>query len=255
MTGTVIGTSFAELRYVRDLIKDRSRLKFCVDLCHVHVRNYDLSSDSGLARFFADMKDVLGAENVVCVHVSEAVHAYGTGKDVHSRIGSGTIGVDSLRHIMRHSSLSHVGFILETPRLYRKHTSSKIERAEVRRLKEELEYVTLLASLSDRHWEAMKDDLIRDHEKRWKSLSAVYAKLRPHPRGHNNSPNKRKNLETKGWQMEIKQESPTPKREDLARNMDCHLGQRSRRSERLVTMNIKEEDKSRVGLVFSQKPP
>lgn len=85
--GTLLGTSLPSLASIRSLSAYPERVKYCLDLCHVHSASHDLSTESGRGRFEVDVERYLGREHVVLVHVSECGVVGGSGGDVHRPFG------------------------------------------------------------------------------------------------------------------------------------------------------------------------
>jgi endonuclease IV len=83
----VVGSSIEELGAIRSLCRNRRRVKFCLDICHVHAMGSDLSTVPGVRRFQQRVIDVLGAENVVCMHISDCATPCGEKKHSHVAVG------------------------------------------------------------------------------------------------------------------------------------------------------------------------
>ena len=61
-----------------------SRLKVCLDLCHLHVGEFDLSTEVG-RRGLMNGVDQLGAENVAALHVSDSYGLHASGQYAHAK--------------------------------------------------------------------------------------------------------------------------------------------------------------------------
>jgi len=57
----------------------------------------------------------LDPARVAVVHVNDSRDPLGSRRDRHARIGDGTIGVDTLRSVVRLPELRHAPLLLETP--------------------------------------------------------------------------------------------------------------------------------------------
>lgn len=73
--------SLSQLKWLRDQIGPR--LKLCLDLCHLHVDQYDLATDAGRKQLLLDI-DELGAESIAAIHVSDSHEKHGGTKDEHA---------------------------------------------------------------------------------------------------------------------------------------------------------------------------
>ena len=81
----MIGSSLTDLQAIHRLVEDKDRLKFCLDVCHVHSSLYDLSTKDGRGEMMWELDAYLGLENIVCVHVSDTHAEHGSGVDQHCR--------------------------------------------------------------------------------------------------------------------------------------------------------------------------
>jgi len=55
----------------------------CLDLCHIHVDQFDLSTPSGRGALFADL-ELVGWDNIAAIHVSDSKEVHGGKKDRHA---------------------------------------------------------------------------------------------------------------------------------------------------------------------------
>lgn len=69
--GSAVGRTFLELSMIRRASTYPDRVKFCIDVAHVHAMSFDLACPLDRALFTEEVDDLLGAENVVCMHVSD----------------------------------------------------------------------------------------------------------------------------------------------------------------------------------------
>lgn len=111
--GSEIGRSFEELAAIYDGVKYNDKLRICFDTCHVNDAGYDIVNDfEGVMEQF-DKK--LGKGQIAVFHINDSKNSMGAGKDRHANIGEGTIGFDTLRHIVHHPDFPGIPRILETP--------------------------------------------------------------------------------------------------------------------------------------------
>ena len=111
--GSEIGRSFEELAAIYDGVKYNDKLRICFDTCHVNDAGYDIVNDfEGVMEQF-DKK--LGKDQIAVFHINDSKNSMGAGKDRHANIGEGTIGFDTLRHIVHHPDFPGIPRILETP--------------------------------------------------------------------------------------------------------------------------------------------
>ena len=111
--GSEIGRSFEELAAIYDGVKYNDKLRICFDTCHVNDAGYDIVNDfEGVMEQF-DKK--LGKDQIAVFHINDSKNSMDAGKDRHANIGEGTIGFDTLRHIVHHPDFPGIPRILETP--------------------------------------------------------------------------------------------------------------------------------------------
>lgn len=112
-SGTKLGGDFEHLDYV--LTESEQDLEVCVDTAHAFAAGYDLSSADAVDSVVAEFDDVVGLENLACVHLNDSKHECGTNKDEHAHIGEGYIGEEGMSAFVNHPDLEDVPLVLETP--------------------------------------------------------------------------------------------------------------------------------------------
>jgi deoxyribonuclease-4 len=114
--GTALGSTFEELRELRDALplEVRHRVGFCVDTAHLHAAGYDVAGD--VDAVWAEFDRVVGLSHLKCMHLNDSRAARGSHLDRHAWIGNGTIGPDAFRKIMRDPRFAGVIKIIETPK-------------------------------------------------------------------------------------------------------------------------------------------
>ena len=132
-SGTKLGDEFEHLAGVRE--RSHMDVEFCLDTAHAFAAGYDLSTPAEVEAVIAEFDDVVGLDDLRCVHLNDSKHACGTNKDEHAHIGEGLIGVDGMSALLNHASLSNVPFVLETPTENGKGFAWNVER--VRELRDE----------------------------------------------------------------------------------------------------------------------
>ncbi len=111
--GTEIGARFEHLAEIRNGVEHPERIGICLDTCHVFSAGYDIVH--ALDGVLEEFDRVLGLEHLRAIHLNDSMMPFGAGKDRHSTIGTGEIGLEALLRVMRHPKLSHLPFYLETP--------------------------------------------------------------------------------------------------------------------------------------------
>jgi deoxyribonuclease-4 len=115
-TGTSLGSTFEELRCLRDAVGEhvRHRIGVCADTCHLYSAGYDMVRDyDGVwARWGAE----IGFEHLHCLHLNDSKTPFGSRRDRHELIGEGTLGPEPFRRIMRDPRFERVIKVIETPK-------------------------------------------------------------------------------------------------------------------------------------------
>ncbi|MFB6189238.1 MAG: deoxyribonuclease IV [Halapricum sp.] len=112
-SGTKLGDQFEHLAAVRE--RTSLHIEFCLDTAHVFAAGYDLSTPAAVDETVAEFDDVVGLEDLACIHLNDSKHECGTNKDEHAHIGEGLIGEDGMRAFVNHEDLLDVPLVLETP--------------------------------------------------------------------------------------------------------------------------------------------
>jgi deoxyribonuclease-4 len=115
--GTEICTSIYDLRklYNRFTKEEQSRIKFCIDTCHVFSAGYDIGCIQYVDFFDYYIDSLLGWDNVVCIHFNDSKCSFDCHKDRHADIGTGYINKDGLMEFLNICYKRCIPTVLETP--------------------------------------------------------------------------------------------------------------------------------------------
>lgn len=113
-SGTKLGGQFEHLASVLD--QSDQDLEVCLDTAHAFAAGYDLSTPEAVEQTVAEFDDVIGLDNLACMHLNDSKHDVGTNKDEHAHLGEGQIGADGIGAVLSHEALRDRPFVLETPR-------------------------------------------------------------------------------------------------------------------------------------------
>jgi len=114
-SNNVVGNTFAELRYMIDHVKDKSRVGVCIDTCHAFAAGIDLRTKADVERMLKEFDKEVGLKYLRGLHINDSKGDVGCRRDRHESLGKGYIGNECFRSIMNHPSLKHLPLILETP--------------------------------------------------------------------------------------------------------------------------------------------
>jgi len=114
--GTALGSTFGELRALRDEVPPalRERVAFCLDTAHLHAAGYDVVA--GIEAVWEQFDREVGLPLLKCLHLNDSKGAAGSRLDRHEWIGEGTVGPGPFRHIMQDPRFARVIKIIETPK-------------------------------------------------------------------------------------------------------------------------------------------
>jgi len=110
--GSEIGSTFQQLRDILDGVGSR-HVGVCMDTCHVYDAGYDIVNDfDGVLQEF---DRVIGLDRLLALHLNDSKNPFGSHKDRHACIGTGSLGMELFRSVVNHPALNGIPLILETP--------------------------------------------------------------------------------------------------------------------------------------------
>ncbi len=111
--GTVLGSRFEHLAWIRAHVERRERLGVCFDTCHAFAAGYDLKNNyDGVMN---ELGETVGWDDLACVHLNDSQHALGSRRDRHANLGAGPIGMAAFVSLASDARLEGVPLVLETP--------------------------------------------------------------------------------------------------------------------------------------------
>lgn len=113
--GSNLGHSFEQIAQIIDKVEDKSRVGVCVDTCHSFSAGYDLASQEGYEKSWADFDRVIGLKYLNAMHINDSKKAFGSRVDRHESVGKGTLGIEFFRMLMADPRMDNIPLILETP--------------------------------------------------------------------------------------------------------------------------------------------
>lgn len=112
--GSSIGARFEELAEIIGLMNGHARVGVCLDTCHLLAAGYDLATDEGYARTFADFGRIVGFDRLRVFHVNDSKKPLGSRVDRHEHIGKGHLGLGSFRRLVNDRRFARIPMLLET---------------------------------------------------------------------------------------------------------------------------------------------
>lgn len=116
--GTEVCTSIIQLGllYKKFTTQERSRIKFCIDTCHVFSAGYDLGCPKYVEQVFSNLiKRHLGWKNIACIHLNDSKRGLNSRVDRHADITKGNIESDGLKTFIKICHKKKIPIVLETP--------------------------------------------------------------------------------------------------------------------------------------------
>ena len=113
--GTNLGYRFEQLGYIIDRVEDKSRVGVCIDTCHTYTSGYNIKTEAGYNKTFADFDRIVGFQYLKGIHLNDSKKELASRVDRHDNIGKGFIGLDLFRRIMNDPRFDDMPLILETP--------------------------------------------------------------------------------------------------------------------------------------------
>ncbi|MFF4172725.1 deoxyribonuclease IV [Streptomyces sp. NPDC001744] len=104
-----------------DALDHHPRLGVCLDTCHVFAAGHDLVDPREAARTLDLLVGTVGEGRLKLIHANDSKDVVGAHKDRHANIGSGHIGEDAFRALLRHPATEGVPLVIETPGGKEKH--------------------------------------------------------------------------------------------------------------------------------------
>lgn len=123
LKGSEVG-SLDDIKYLLD--GTNYQVGVCLDTCHLNDAGIDLND---VDLFLNKVDEIIGLDNVYCVHLNDSKNVLGSKKDRHENIGLGTIGFEVLNKIAHNEKLKRVPKILETPYVSKEYPPYKQEIA------------------------------------------------------------------------------------------------------------------------------
>lgn len=113
--GNLISRDATEIAALIDGVKQKDRVKVCIDTCHAFANGIDWRVDGVVDSFVAEYDRLVGWDRIVAIHTNDSKFEVGMNKDRHENIGEGFIGEKGFRNILQNKHFQEKPFILEVP--------------------------------------------------------------------------------------------------------------------------------------------
>lgn len=114
--GGKLGARFEHLASVLDALPQYAdRLGVCLDTAHLWGAGFDIGSPDGARETLDAAEATLGLARVWALHVNDSREPLASHRDVHARLGEGTIPLAGLGAFLRDPRLAQTVALMETP--------------------------------------------------------------------------------------------------------------------------------------------
>ena len=112
--GSNLGYKFEQMGQIFDAVKENERLRLCFDTEHAFAAGYDLRTDEGYERTFAELDRYIGLKRLVAFHINDSLKPFNSHVDRHEHIGKGHLGLDPFRRVVNDPRFVGLPMCLET---------------------------------------------------------------------------------------------------------------------------------------------
>jgi deoxyribonuclease-4 len=113
--GGTLGRTIDELAELLDASGADSRLRVCLDSCHLFASGYDIRSAAGIDAVTAEIQRKLGGERLGSLHLNDSAGALGSNRDRHANVGTGELAQKGCAAFLGAPALQRLPCVLETP--------------------------------------------------------------------------------------------------------------------------------------------
>jgi len=118
--GCMLGSTFEELKLIRDNIDEnkRNHIFYCIDTAHIWGMGlYDLRYKEEIDRMFKDIENILEIKNIKLFHINDSKAKFGSKVDRHDLLCEGEIwkqNGDTLRYLLNKIKEYKIACVMET---------------------------------------------------------------------------------------------------------------------------------------------
>lgn len=127
-TKNSVGSSFEDIKFILDGMKQRKRVGVCFDTCHAFAAGYDLRNRQAVDETMMLFDRAIGLSELKVVHINDSKGDLNSHLDRHEHIGMGYIGDEGFEAVLKHRALRNLPFILETPEDQRGNFATNLQK-------------------------------------------------------------------------------------------------------------------------------
>ena len=113
--GAPLAATVGDLAPLFDALEFHPKLGVCLDTCHAWAAGHDLATPGGVRATLNALVRAVGRGRLGLIHANDSKDALGSGRDRHTNIGAGQIGVEPFGELFRHPATRNVPVVVETP--------------------------------------------------------------------------------------------------------------------------------------------
>ena len=113
--GQPLAATVADLEPLLEALDWHPRLGVCFDTCHAFAAGHDVAAPGGMRRTLNALVRAIGRDRLKLVHANDSKDPLGSGRDRHTNIGAGEIGLEPFGELFRHPAVRGVPVLVETP--------------------------------------------------------------------------------------------------------------------------------------------
>ncbi|HET7529902.1 MAG TPA: deoxyribonuclease IV [Mycobacteriales bacterium] len=113
--GQPLAATVGDLAPLFDALEFHPRLGVCLDTCHAWAAGHDLATPGGVRSTLNALVRAVGRGRLGLIHANDSKDGLGSGRDRHTNIGAGMIGVEPFAELFRHPATRNVPVVVETP--------------------------------------------------------------------------------------------------------------------------------------------
>jgi deoxyribonuclease-4 len=125
--GRTVGHRFEHLAAIIGHLRGSARVGVCLDTCHLMASGYDIVSEAGYRKTFADFDRLVGLDRLTVFHGNDSKKPCGSRVDRHEHIGRGCLGEAPFRRILHDRRFADLAMLIETEKTARTTRPGTIE--------------------------------------------------------------------------------------------------------------------------------
>ncbi|KAK8861252.1 hypothetical protein IAR55_002071 [Kwoniella newhampshirensis] len=155
----IVGTAFSDIKSIISQVHDKSRVRVCIDTCHLFAAGYDIRTPELYKETMRKFNEEVGNGYLGGMHLNDSKADLGANKDLHENIGLGKIGLSAFRSIMRDPLMSGIPLVLETPA-----PDAPVPTDQLAIWTKEIALLYEIQGIDDAEWETRKGEI----EQKWR---------------------------------------------------------------------------------------